>query len=91
MKLWSLLLSIALACLIGVAQAADTYSRSEAERYITDAEAAWAESVATNDASVLQRIMADDCVWGVGRRDMGQGSRGIGCKKRTGRFSVGPS
>ena len=40
MKLWSLLLSIALACLIGDAQAADTYSRSEAERYITDAEAA---------------------------------------------------
>jgi hypothetical protein len=63
MKLWSLLPSITFACLIGVAQAADTYSRSEAERYITDAEAAWAESVATNDASVLQRIMADDCVW----------------------------
>ncbi len=62
MKLWSVLPSIALACL-GVAQAADTYSRSEAERYITDAEGAWAESVATNDASVLQRIMAEDCVW----------------------------
>ena len=54
---------IALACLIGVAQAGDTYTQSEAERYITDAESAWAESVATNDASVLQRIMADDCVW----------------------------
>src|ERR1700722_11948818 len=49
---------------VGSAQAADdTYSRSESERYIKDSEAAWAESVATNDASVLQRIMANDCVW----------------------------
>ena len=43
--------------------AKDSYSRSEAESYITKSEAAWAESVATNDASVVMRILADDLVW----------------------------
>jgi len=45
------------------AQAGDGFSRSEAEKYIKDSEAAWAESVATNDASVVKRILADDVVW----------------------------
>ena len=44
-------------------QASDTYSQVEAERYIKESEAAWAESVATNDASVVKRILADDFVW----------------------------
>jgi ketosteroid isomerase-like protein len=34
-----------------------------AEKYIKDSETAWAESVSTNDASVVKRILADDCVW----------------------------
>ncbi|MGA8532617.1 MAG: nuclear transport factor 2 family protein [Candidatus Tumulicola sp.] len=41
----------------------DSYSRADAERYIKASEAAWAESVSTNDASVLKRILASDFVW----------------------------
>lgn len=48
---------------ISVASLAGEYSQTEAEQYIQTAEAAWAESVATNDASVVKRILADDCVW----------------------------
>jgi len=47
----------------GIAKAQETYSKAEAERYIKDSEAAWAASVATNDASVVKRILAEDCVW----------------------------
>lgn len=38
-------------------------SGAEAERYIVASEKAWAASVATNDASVVKRILADDVVW----------------------------
>jgi ketosteroid isomerase-like protein len=38
-------------------------SQVDAETYIRDSEAAWAESVATSDTSVVKRILADDCVW----------------------------
>jgi len=48
---------------IGTHAADATYSRSDAERYIKASEAAWAESVATNDSSVVRRILADDAVW----------------------------
>ena len=41
----------------------ESYSRTEAEKYIKDSSSAWAESVVTNDASVVKRILADDCVW----------------------------
>jgi ketosteroid isomerase-like protein len=34
-----------------------------AQRYITESETAWAESVATSDSSVVERILADDVVW----------------------------
>ena len=47
----------------GAAQTSSTYSQTEAERYIKSSESAWAESVATNDASVVERILAEDCVW----------------------------
>jgi ketosteroid isomerase-like protein len=47
----------------GTASAAEQFSQATAEKYIKASEAAWAETVATNDASVLKRIMADDCVW----------------------------
>jgi len=46
-----------------VAQSSTTYSQSEAEQYIKSSESAWAESVGTNDGSVVQRILAEDCVW----------------------------
>ena len=38
-------------------------SRSAAERYIHKSEEDWAKSVATNDASVVRRILAKDFVW----------------------------
>lgn len=46
-----------------MSQAAEGFSRTEAETYIRNASSAWAESVATNDASVVKRILADDFVW----------------------------
>jgi ketosteroid isomerase-like protein len=54
---------VLLAIAVEPARASDAYSRTEAERYIKDGEAAWAESVTTNDSSVVTRILADDCVW----------------------------
>jgi ketosteroid isomerase-like protein len=60
----SVFYSLALVFLLaGAAQAGEEYSQTDAERYIQESEAAWAESVATNDASVVQRILADDFVW----------------------------
>ena len=41
----------------------ESYSRADAEKYIKDSSSAWAESVATNDASIVTRILADDFVW----------------------------
>ena len=38
-------------------------SRDAVKRYIERSEEEWAKSVATNDASVLRRILADDFVW----------------------------
>lgn len=38
-------------------------SQKDIERYIVASEEAWAKSVATNDASVVKRILADDFVW----------------------------
>ena len=39
-----------------------SYDRKEAELYIRDCEKEWAESVANGDATVIQRILADDFV-----------------------------
>jgi ketosteroid isomerase-like protein len=58
MVLW-----IASALAAGAAWADHGYSRADAERYIQQSEAAWAASVATSDASVVKRILADDVVW----------------------------
>ncbi len=38
-------------------------SQTAAERYIRQSEEEWAKSVATNDPSVVKRILADDFVW----------------------------
>jgi hypothetical protein len=38
-------------------------SRDAVKRYIERSEEEWAKSVATNDASVVRRILAEDFVW----------------------------
>jgi uncharacterized protein DUF4440 len=48
---------------IGAAARAADDSQAAAEKYILDSEAAWAESAATSDTSVVKRILADDVVW----------------------------
>ena len=48
------------------------YDRAAAERYIRQASADWASSVATNDASVLKRILAEDFVWVLDGRVIGK-------------------
>lgn len=47
-----------LCCAFGACS--QSYDQKEAERYIRESESAWAESVATGDGSVIQRILADD-------------------------------
>jgi ketosteroid isomerase-like protein len=41
----------------------DNSPQVDAETYIKDGEAAWARSMSADDASVVQRLLADDCVW----------------------------
>ena len=55
-----------------LAAASEGYSQRDAERYIQESEAAWASSVATNDASVVRRILADDLVWVLDGRVLGK-------------------
>jgi Domain of unknown function (DUF4440) len=38
-------------------------SEKDIRNYIADSESRWAESVATNDTTVLHKILADDFVW----------------------------
>ena len=38
-------------------------TQKDVERYIVASEDAWAKSVATNDASIVKRILADDFIW----------------------------
>jgi Domain of unknown function (DUF4440) len=47
----------------GAVSANEGYSQADAERYIKASESAWAESVSTNNSSVLKRILASDFVW----------------------------
>jgi len=54
---------ILIAFVAGAAQPSIANSQSEDEKYIRSSESAWAESVATNDGSVVERILAGDCVW----------------------------
>jgi ketosteroid isomerase-like protein len=57
-----MILSAALIALTVVASGCD--QRRERDRqYIETSERQWAESVATNDSSVLERILDDDFVW----------------------------
>ena len=58
-KLSFLVVAIALICAIWAARAQQS-STAEAERYIKESESQWAESVANGDASVVERILADD-------------------------------
>jgi ketosteroid isomerase-like protein len=54
-------ISISFVCLLACACAREQDHR-EAERYIIESERAWAESVATGDSSVIERILAEDFV-----------------------------
>src|SRR6187200_1894955 len=54
-------ISITVVCSLACACARERGHR-EAERYIIESERAWAESVATGDSSVVERILADDFV-----------------------------
>jgi hypothetical protein len=54
---------ILIAFATGAAQTSIENSQSEDEKCIRSSESEWAESVATNDSSVVERIFADDCVW----------------------------
>lgn len=51
-----------LVCLVLCSCTSEQRNRAEDERYIIDSERRWAESVATGDASVVERILADDFV-----------------------------
>lgn len=53
--------SISFACLLACACTPEQDHR-DAERYIIESERAWAESVATGDSRVVERILADDFV-----------------------------
>ena len=46
----------------GYRQAAQENGQKDAEHYIVESERQWAESVANGDASVVERILADDFV-----------------------------
>jgi ketosteroid isomerase-like protein len=43
-------------------QCTQNYDQKEAERYIVESERQWAESVASGDTTVVQRILADDFI-----------------------------
>jgi len=43
--------------------ACSNFSERASEKYIKESESQWAESVATSDTSVLERILADDFIW----------------------------
>jgi ketosteroid isomerase-like protein len=60
----ALLLALSVVGLVGCHS-----SQRDAEQYIKDSERQWAESVSGNDASILERILADDfiCIFPDGR------------------------
>ena len=58
---------ISLCCIVSglcsvCCQCTQNYDHKEAERYIIESERQWAESVASGDTAVIQRILADDFV-----------------------------
>src|SRR5690242_15802416 len=57
--LFSFLVALTLICAIWAAGAQQS-STADEERYIRESESQWAESVANGDASVVERILADD-------------------------------
>jgi ketosteroid isomerase-like protein len=53
-------LVVALWC--ALCQCTHHYDQKEAERYIIESERQWAESVASGDTTVIERILADDFI-----------------------------
>ena len=76
MRRFLLMLCIALGMTAAAASARPRqpagYDRAAAERYIRKVSADWASSVATSDATVLKRILADDFVWVLDERLLGK-------------------
>ncbi|HEY6130300.1 MAG TPA: nuclear transport factor 2 family protein [Candidatus Acidoferrum sp.] len=62
MKLKMVLLGAILSVAMMFAARAQNAGNAEAERYIKESERQWAESVASGDSSVVERILADDFV-----------------------------
>lgn len=56
----NIVLAIFVCC--GLCSCRQSYDQKEAERYITESEKQWAESVPSGDKSVVERILADDFV-----------------------------
>ena len=54
--------SVASFVCLALCQCTSHHKQGEAEQYIALSERQWAESVATGDASVLERILADDFI-----------------------------
>jgi hypothetical protein len=59
----ALLLASAARAEAGACPAPALATQHDVERYIVASEEAWAKSVATSDATVVRRILADDFVW----------------------------
>jgi len=57
---WPFRLVAVLGCML--CQCTQHDDQKEAERYISESERQWAESVASGDTSVIERILADDFV-----------------------------
>jgi Domain of unknown function (DUF4440) len=60
-----ILMAMATACVLAIRAtpvAAQPYSQAEAEKYITDSEAAWVAAEVKGDPSVARRILADDYI-----------------------------
>jgi ketosteroid isomerase-like protein len=56
-------IALALAICLLFSAAGCSGSQERARHYIEESERQWAESVATSDSSVVERILADDFVW----------------------------
>ncbi len=62
MKLKMLLLGAAISVAATFAVRAQDSANAEAERYIKESERQWAQSLASGDSSIVERILAEDFV-----------------------------
>jgi hypothetical protein len=62
-KIWYIASGSMISLLSAGSSPSELRPRAQIERYIVKSEHQWAESVATSDASVVERILADDFIW----------------------------